>query len=409
MLAKARKKHLVGFETEIMLLEEDGSPSVRADEMIEYAKKLNLAYPVHTEYTHNLIEVSSLPRITVREGIHTWLETLQTLIEGAEKIGLRLYPFGSYHGLLVPTARSDKYYRMCETVLGPSKYKFGTGHSVGFHIHYCLPYGTFNNRTKDLRFSFRSKYKDQLINIYNMLVTIDPILTTMTESSPFVDGRYVAKDSRLMLYRDMAVDKNNRKYSGLYREMPIFGRLPRYIHNIYDLISLTQKRHETWKRTLEKQHPDFLDVFQTKNPLQFNWSPIRINRVGTIEYRGTDMNLLSYLLGASLMFKYVLRAVRKKGLELVPSDTGINEPFRIEGNKLYVPPYSYVHDVLQFKSATESLADKDLYNYFKRFVSFATSMLDEQKDPGLNRVTEMLESRKSNKSRDRFCLPRRHG
>lgn len=50
----AIKRHKIGFETEILLLEEDGDVSSRADELITLAKKAKAALPsaqgIHIQY-----------------------------------------------------------------------------------------------------------------------------------------------------------------------------------------------------------------------------------------------------------------------------------------------------------------------------------------------------------------------
>lgn len=350
---------------------------------------------MHKEYTYNTIEISSVPHTLVRKGVHAWLSTLDKLIEGAKKIGLRLYPFGTYHGLHVPATRPDKYYKMCESVIGPEQFMFAAGHVNGFHIHYCLPHGTFNKKTNSLRQLFRSKYKDQMVQLYNMIVAMDPVLTNFTESSPFVDGMHIAKDSRLLIYRDMEYSANGITLRGLYSKYPIFGRLPRYVHGITDIIELTAARHREWKHIVEQEFPHYMDVFWERHALQYNWGPLRINKVGTLEYRGLDMNLPSYLIGASLLFKYVLHAVRKYGLKVVPSDVGIREPFKIEGESIYVPPYSYLANTLQFNSAVHGLSDDSIFKYSKRFFALCRKLIPNANDPGLKRIAQMLRERKT--------------
>jgi len=395
MTQRALKKHKVGFETEFLLLEEDGSVSARADLFMKAAEKLKLPYPVHHDYTHNMFEISSVANVRVRAGIHKWIETPDLLTELARRMDLRIYPYGTYPGLHVPAPHTDKYYRMCESVLGPAKYTYCTGHVCGFHIHYTLPYGTLNRETRNLRALFRSKNKEDLLSLYNMIVAFDPILTTFTQSSPFLDGEHFAKDTRMLLYRDMRISKGGHVITGLYREHPVWGRLPRYVHTHGDLVHRIARRHESLREILEEKYPDYLDVFHSRHVLQLTWGPLRINRAGTLEYRGPDVNLPSYLLGSSLLFKYVLRNVHKLDLRVVPSDTGISEAFKIEGDKIYVPPHSYVDDVLQYKSALDGLANDELYNYAKRFLNFARKFLPHRRDPGLSRILEMMETRKT--------------
>ncbi|VVB57361.1 Glutamate--cysteine ligase [uncultured archaeon] len=389
------KRHLVGFETEMLLLEENGVVSSRADELITAAQGAGLAYPIHHDYTHNMIEIASVANRKVTRGAQVWLQTVKKLMDMADKTGLRIYPYGTYTGTHVPVPNTERYYRMCEDILGPPKYTYGTGHVCGFHLHYCLPYGTFNKGTKSLRHLFRSKYKDQLVSLYNMLLAMDPAVSNFMESSPFVDGRHVAKDSRLFLYRAMRTGKGPDALRGLYYDLPLFGRLPRYSSSISDLILLVEQRYEAWKELVEERHPEYLDIVESKHPLQFNWSPLRINRVGTLEYRGMDMNLPANLIGTSLLVKYALKKVRREELEVVPSDIGIKEPFKLEGRRLYVPPYSYLSEVLQYKSALTGMADAEVYRYTKALHALVARDIPIQKDSGLMKIKNILQTRRT--------------
>ncbi len=399
---------MVGFETELMLLENNGSVSTLADEVIEQAAKAKLKFPVHKEYVHNMIEISSIANVKITKGAHGWLQTMKRLIEISKTLGLRLYPFGTYPGTYVPTPRTDRYYRMCEDILGPSRYAHSTGKVAGFHLHYTLPYGTFNRSAKTLRHLFKSKYKEQLLNIYNAMVAMDPAVSNFMESSPFVDGQFMAKDSRLFLYRAMRMGKGSRAIKGLYYDYQIFGRLPRYNATISDLILLIEQRYNTWKEWVEERHPEYLDLVESRHPLQFNWGPLRINRVGTFEYRGMDMNLPSNMIGTSLLIKYFLNKVRKEELVVKPSDVGIKNPFRIEGNVIHVPPYAYLSEVLQYKSALLGLQDDEVYRYTKALTALALKEVPLEKDPSIERIVQMLKTRKT-KSDEILAQVEKHG
>jgi len=297
---------------------------------------------------------------------------------------------------------------MCEEVMGPEKYVRCTGHSTGFHLHYCLPYGTFNRRTSSLKQLFRSKYRATLLNLYNVILAMDPALTNFMESSPFVDGSHIAKDSRIVLYRAMRIGKGASAISGLYSDLPLFGRLPRYAESISDLIMLSQKRYETWRDLVGEKCPEYLDIIAEKHPLQFTWGPLRINKVGTLEYRGMDMNLPSHMVGTSLIIKYLLKKIKAEQLVVKPSDIGIKQPFRQEGDTIFVPPYAYLCDVLQYKSALNGLADAEVYNYSKRMCALAMAAVPDKRDPGLSRIQSMLKNRKT-KSDEIIAKVRKEG
>lgn len=392
---RSLKRHMVGFETEMLILEDNGAVSSRANDLIERAKTACLKYPVHKDYTYNMIEIASTANVKVTKGAHGWLSTVEQLIDMTKGMGVRIYPYGTYHGTHIPASRTDRYYRMCEDILGPSRYTFATGHVLGFHFHYCLPYGTFNRSTSGLKHLFKSRYKEQLLSIYNAIIAMDPAVTNFMESSPFVDGNFIAKDSRLFLYRGMRMRKGGDSIRGLYYDMPLFGRLPRYCQTISDLIMLIRQRFETWKELVEERHPEYADVVASRHPLQFNWGPLRVNRVGTFEYRGLDMNQPSNMIGTSLLIKYFLHMIRRDDLRVLPSDTGIKEPFRVEGDTIHVPPFAYVNEVLQYKSALDGLADEEVFRYTRSLANLALREVPIKKDPAISRIKKMLSERKT--------------
>ena len=394
-MLKPLKKHKVGYEAELLVLEEDGSVSNRADELISACHEPNTVFPVRKDYTKNMIEIGSIARVRVRKSARDFLKTLRQVMDSAEKLGLRIYPYAIYPGTHNPLVRTDRYYRMCEKVIGEKEYRFKTGHVMGFHFHYCLPWGVFNRNTKSLRFLFRSKNKEHLLNLYNMIIAADPAATTLVESSPFVDGRFVAKDARLFLYRSMKLNTKQAEVRGLYRDHELFGGFPRYQRTITDLINLTDRRFKQWKKKVSRAYPECLDVMRSKHPLQFAWGPLRINRVGTLEYRGMDMNTPKYVLGTSLLLKYILRRIRKENLRVFPSDVGVSSPFKIEGDKIHVPPYSILKDTLQFESAKNGLESDLVFDYTKRFVSLGMDSMPSRNDPSLNAVRRIISQRKS--------------
>lgn len=392
---KARKRHKIGFETEFLLLNDDGSVSAKADEIIKAGEKARLNYPIHKEYTHNTIEISSAANVKVTKIAKSWLETMAGIIKISKAKKVRIFPYGIYFGTHIPIPRTDRYYRMSEILTGSERDKYISGHVHGFHLHYCLPYGVFNKKTKNLKSLFRSKYKDQLFDLYNALIALDPGVSNFMESSPFLDGVHIAKDIRLILYRSLKIKKDGKTFKGLYYDHPIFGELPPYINSIFDLNLLIEKRYEMWKDMINEKHPKYMDIVKSRHPLQFCWGPIRINRVGTIEYRGMDINLPTVMLGTSLLIKYFLKRVKTEELTVVPSDIGIKDPFKIEGSLLYVPPYRYITDVLQVKSALNGFGDDQITKYTSHICKFALKLVPQTKDPSIKRIKKMLCDRKT--------------
>ncbi len=407
-MPRARKIHKVGFEAEYLVLEEDGAVSVRADELISRTRLPDSGCSLHHDYTHNMIELTSPAGPRVRPVARSWLEAMARVLDEAARLKLRIYPYGTYTGTHAPAVRTDARYRMQEEVLGPERLRDAGGHCLGFHLHYCLPHGTFGRGARTLRQLFRSKGRDQLLSLYNLILACDPAVTNLMESSPFIDGAHRAKDSRAFLYRAMRLGRGPDALKGLYYDLPLFGRLPRYAHAISDLILLGEQRQRLWREIVEERHPAYLELADSLHPLQFNWSPLRINRIGTLEYRGLDSNLPSHIIGTSLLLKYLLHQVQEEGLRVVPSDIGIREPFRREGELLHVPPFSYLDEVLQFKSALGGLEDAEVARYTRRFAALAMLSVPSRRDPGLERVRRIVQERRT-KSDEMLARARRLG
>ena len=71
--------------------------------------------------------------------------------------------------------------------------------------------GEFLTQIHMLKMLTRSKIKDSVVNSYNMLIAADPALTCFMQSSPFYQGEYIGKDSRVIMYRG-GKPLNNMKY-----------------------------------------------------------------------------------------------------------------------------------------------------------------------------------------------------
>jgi len=66
------------------------------------------------------------------------------------------------------------------------------------------------------------------------------VLTLFLQSSPYVNNRYVAKDSRMVLNRS---GKKLKHKSGMFAKHQFFGALSPYKQTLYDLISSLKRKH----------------------------------------------------------------------------------------------------------------------------------------------------------------------
>ncbi|HZX20370.1 MAG TPA: hypothetical protein VFF13_05130, partial [archaeon] len=238
-------------------------------------------------------------------------------------------------------------------------------HCAGFHFHYTLPKGVFDAKKKFLKPLYGSKTKQTMIDSFNLLVAVDPASTALMQSSPFIDGKFLAKDSRMLLIRN---PKHLDYPKSLFSELGEFGELPNYTWTMQDLRHKLINMDTKMKRLIKKA--GFSGDAKKKKILDFVWTAVKINRHGTLEQRGSDMNHPKYFAGMAVLFKSIQRIVQQKFYKVEVSDIGIKEPFKVEGEKIYIPPQSYVKLKLQNASAYKGFEDKEIYNYVKRFYNF---------------------------------------
>ncbi|MBU0535343.1 MAG: hypothetical protein KKE20_00090, partial [Nanoarchaeota archaeon] len=256
----------------------------------------------------------------------------------------------------------------------------------------ALPKGVFDRKTRFLKPMLNSKIKQTLIDSYNMAVAMDPALVTFLQASPFVDGRFLAKDSRVLLYRG---GRDLGYTDGLYTGYTQYGGLPPYKQTLTDLMYTLKSRHARMKRLLEKQNIPSSDISKYGKILDFCWNPVRINKIGTIEQRSADMNFIEIVIAASVLIKYVQRMIHQDFMKVIPSEIGIEEPFKVEGNTVYIPPHTHVRKHLQYLSAHKGLEDKDVYNYCTRFFKFARACSHERYAEVIAPLNNMLEEKKT--------------
>lgn len=385
------KRSLTGLEIELFTLNEKGQMIFEADQLISKVRKKNRGVKLIKECAKNMVELGSYPSIKVYNTALNLLNNLQLVLEVAEENDIALLPHGTYPGRFVPKMRDDRHYHVKSGIIG-RKLFLNAGRCSGFHNHYTLPKGVFDKKTRFLKNLVKSKIKETLIDSYNLSIAMDPVLTTLLQSSPFVQGRYIAKDSRVVIYRG---GKSLRYNQGLYSHLQYYGALPKYKQTLSDLKITLKSRQIKWERIMLENgfHPNGL--IKPTNVLDFSWNPVKINKLGTLEQRGMDMNHPKYILGASTLLKFVLRKIQQGFLRVVPSDIGVSEPFKLEGKVLYIPPYAHVKNKLQRAAAYEGLEDKDIVNLCRRFLAFARSCTDKDYLPIIKPVLSIFSERRT--------------
>ena len=384
----------IGFETEFFTIDERGNLVNKVDEITELLKdKKRISSHIQEEIFHSMLEVGAYPGRSMKEVWLRYLKNLRQIIDVGEENGIKLLPLSMYPGKSKPLMRKRRWYAAQSMFLG--KQKFSKAIRIcAFHSHYSLPKGVIGKQTRQIRSLRYSRAKNIFLNQYNFLVAADPACITFCQSSPFTEGEHFAKDSRTMLYRDMALEENGRRTYGLYVEHPLFGGLPNYEYTLADLRNMAAKRKRKFIEMMNSKGLKIPPKLQSASDLKFTWGSIRVNKVGTIEYRGTDMNHPSYLLATSYLVKLALDAIKSQNLQMLPSDIGLKNPFRREGDTVYLPPFYKIKRVEKL-STIRGLESKRVQNYCSALFNFVVRNTKKTNMEKLLPISRMLQEKKT--------------
>jgi len=389
-LKKPLKKSLIGFELELFTINKRGFIVDAADKILRKTKN-DKNFNIKKECATNMIEVASYPNEMVPNTMDHLLTELEYLVLVAEKENTLLCPLGTYPGNFNPAMRNDRPYKIKESIFGKNRWKIA-GRCVGFHCHYTLPRGIFDEQLRVLKMLIRSKIKDSLVNSYNLLIAADPALTCFMQSSPYYQGKHIAKDSRVIMYRGGEHLSNK---SGLYANLEEFGGLPPYKLTSLDIMDVISTRYEKWRSYIKSLGLNIKTLSLYGSILDTTWNPVKVNPIGTLEQRGMDMNHPTYVAGIGVMVKFILKRLQEEFYAVVPSEIGIREPFKVEGDTIYIPPYPFVINELQRLSAYKGFESDFIYDYCKRFLRFAESCMPKDHIKLTRPFKEMLAKKKT--------------
>jgi carboxylate-amine ligase len=385
------KKSMSGEEVEFFILNSKGNMVNDAKKLIEFGKKKYPELNLDPEAGQNMIETSSFPSVNIAHTLIELIEKIKMMILLADEKGYVLYPNATYPGDTVTKITKSRKYQEQAKIFGAEKARQATL-VAGFHYHYTLPRGVFDAKKKFLKESKNSKLKQAMIDSYNLSIAMDPAITALMQSSPFVQGEFLAKDSRLLIYRG---GKKLDYMKGKYSHHQQLGGLPPYKHTLNDLVFSLKKRQQKWKEMMLKKKMDPSWIIKKTNILDFTWNPVRINKLGTLELRGMDMNHPKYIMGMASLLKFVFRQIYRDFYKVMPSDIGLDEPFKVEGNIIHVPPHTHVRNHLQKESAYKGFDSKEIYNYTKRFYRFARQFMEDNYVPAIKPLYQLIDKKET--------------
>lgn len=387
---RALKISKTGMEAEFHIIDDRGMISNRADEVIAALKGLREGVNVMKEIGRSMIEFGSYPGVKTYTPALDMIDSLKKTFEVCRSNELWIFPFGTYPGRFKPLINKKPRYPIQQKIIGKERFKISPT-VTGFHHHYSLPKGVFDHKKKVLKELKKSKTKRTMVSSYNFEIAADPALTLFTQSTPFYQGEYIGKDSRIIVYRG---GKKLRNMEAVYAKLQQFGGLPPYKQTETDLISSLHKRWVRWEKEVKKvTRLNFNELWKYK--LDISWNPVKINKHGTLEQRGMDVNFMSILVAVTVLLKFSLKKIQREFIEVIPADFGVEEAFKLEDGILYVPPHTYVRNKLQYWSAYKGYDKKDMHHYAKRFFNFARSVAPKKYSKIIKPIYDMIDSKKS--------------
>ena len=383
-------KSMSGFEVEYQLIDEKGKIVHGADDILKDASRMKNR-GIKKEVAKNFIEIAAKPHEKIPYSAGYLLQDIETLSEIAEKHGMLLLPLGCYPGSFAPSMRQEGHYGIMKYVLGKGQFKI-LGRCCGFHCHFTLPHGIFDEHLRMLKLLAHIKVKDRLVNSYNLLIASDPALTSFMQSSPFYQGKHIGKDSRMIVFRGGKALGNIKGAFGGYEQL---ASLPPYKHTAFDIIDIITTRYETWSGAIQKVGINLKVLPKYWSLMDTTWNAIKVNPNGTLEERGMDINHLQYLLGSGVMMHSILKKLQDEAYTVIPSETGIKNPFKVEGDVIHIPPFPYVKKTLQNLSAYKGLESSEVHDYCSKFLRFAQNATPKDLQIFLSPLKKMLSKKKT--------------
>ena len=164
-----------------------------------------------------------------------------------------------------------------------------------------------------------------------------------------------------------------------------------------DLLQIIKHRFDYWNSIMKKADINLKVFLKHGSILDTTWNPVKISSHGTLEQRGMDINHPRLIIALATLIQYISRLVQEKFVQVLPSDIGLTEPFKKEGNVIYIPPHTHVRFNLQPLSAYKGLEDKDVFNYCKGLLKLGKLCIPKNRLPLIDPLEKMLKQKTPNR------------
>ena len=358
----------VGLEQELFLVDDEGTLSDRADDLLGRCHELAEAEgrdPDHfaPECARNLVEVSTPPTESVSALADEYLGSLRIGLRAARDLGLRLYPLATYPLPVTPDMRNELHYRIQAYTMGQERF-LHAGRCAGVHLHLEVAPGTIDPQV-GVSYQAPVAAREELLNVYNLATALDPVIIALSRSSPFYEGGLQEVTARTAYYRGSP----DFASSGLYADLAAVGGLRPYARSAEDLVELQFDRYREWlaamqragigRRLYEEAGDGLLDAA---------WNPVRLNPHGTVELRGIDGNYPMAVLDTVRLISGAVERVRGEGLTVDPTEEV--GTFEVDGDVLKVPDLKYVGEELFRAAAVSGVVSLEVGAYIDSVFEF---------------------------------------
>lgn len=358
----------IGLEQEFFLVDEAGIISNRADEFLQQCQEVAEAAGCSPgsfapEWVKNIIEINTPPAHTVTELASEYLGNLRLALQVGRETGLRLYPLSTYPLQIMPEVRDAPWYDVQVRTVGYERF-LHAGRCTGTHLHLELPEGTIDPRV-GVSYDSTAAARAELLNIYNLATALDTGLVALSRACPFYQGQAVELAAHTVHYRG----SKPFGWDGVYANLPQVGALQPYATNVQELVEQQFARYYAWLEAMDRAGVE-RHRFQEAGGslLKTAWNRIRLNKLGTIEMRGTDSNYPEVILAIATLIYNAADRVRREGLTVRPAEV---HTFELKGDQLLVPEFEYLNGDLLYAAATEGVQHPQVTAYLDSILKFA--------------------------------------
>ena len=324
----------LGYELELLVLDESFNETNNADLVISEAKKQGVS--ITGECSHSMVEVCSIPG-TIDVAAKDLVNQLVRLNNVADNLGLKVLPIEMpLNHDFKPKTRDSPRYEAKKNLLGEDRFEI-SGKVMGFHIHYDLP----NDDEKKM---------EQI----NFLKLVDPLVISASASSPFEYGGVDYHSWRTHSYRYI-----------VHEELPFQGQLQDFDTSYEQYVNEHLENYISFLEMSKKRNIDFSKYADEYNSI---WGPTRINPT----YNTSEIRSIGSTPDLRLLFG--ISALIQQGIDRIVSDS--------ESNNIYLEILSEMRNPNEKYNFIQALSDDAMKygfdsatvkNYCKSLIDFCVN------------------------------------